>query len=276
MKCFLVLSAAVGFSVFSSAKAGDFQVQPWQPAYLGIETTRGSRETAEGPERMVAVRIDLHAEGIRFVATEGNGDEPLDTESETCTHFLKREKAQVAVNTAFFTPCCRYLGSEPVDLIGFAVSQGKKISVWNRSRPVVLAITRTNEVAFLRSEPKSIENLWFACAGMDLLRDGKPVHEQNDNRHPRTVAGVSRDGRHLLIAVIDGRQPQHSIGVSLHDAARWLVALGARDGINFDGGGSTVLVTDGGLTGATILNQPCTALPRVTGAHLGIFAAPLR
>ena len=62
----------------------------------------------------------------------------------------------------------------------------------------------------------------------------------------------------------------------------WLMVDGAHDFVTLEPGvtiprdGHVVAVFDGGLTGATILNQPCTALPRVTGAHLGIFAAPLR
>ena len=254
---------------------GDFRIDGWKPAFRGVEMTRGKRETAEGPEAIIAVRIDLRAEGIRFLATEDNGDAPLETDGENAAQFLKRNELQFAVNTAFFTPCCRYLGSEPLDLIGFAVSQGKKISSWSSAKPVAITISRDKKVGFVRSEPKKIDHLWFACAGMELLVDGKPATEPNDNRHPRTAAGVTKDGRHLILLVLDGRQPKHSIGASLHDTARWLLALGAHDGINLDGGGSTILVIEGGIGGARILNQPSAGLPRVNAAHLGVFAEAL-
>ncbi len=274
------LASITGFALilaFPSFGHSDdsFQIDGWKPAFRGVEMTRGKRETAEGPEAIIAVRIDLRAEGIRFLATEDNGDAPLETDGENAAQFLKRNDLQFAINTAFFTPCCRYFGSEPLDLIGFAVSQGKKISSWSSAKPVAITISRDKKVGFVRSEPKNLDDLWFACAGMELLVDGKPATEPNDNRHPRTAVGVTKDGRHLILLVIDGRQPKHSIGASLHDTARWLFALGAHDGINLDGGGSTILVIEGGIGGARILNQPSAGLPRVNAAHLGGFAEAL-
>ncbi len=57
-------------------------------------------------------------------------------------------------------------------------------------------------------------------------------------RNPRTLAGVTGDGRLLLVAV-DGRRPGYSVGASFVESARVLRALGAADGVNLDGGGST-------------------------------------
>lgn len=271
------LLAAALLLAYQSATAADedFQISAWEPLFRGVEMTRGTRTTSAGPEAVIGLRPDLQSEGLRFFATEDNGDAPLETDGETAGQFLKRHQLQLAINTAFFSPCCRYLGSEPLDLIGFAVSQGKQISSWSSAKPVAITISRDHQVALVRSEPEPIDSLWFACAGMELLHQGRPVTGQNDNRHPRTAAGVTRNGRHLILLIIDGRQPKHSIGASLHDTARWLIALGAHDGINLDGGGSTILVTEGGLGGAKILNRPSAGLPRVNDAHLGVFAKPL-
>jgi hypothetical protein len=68
--------------------------------------------------------------------------------------------------------------------------------------------------------------------------------------NPRTVAGVTASGE-LLLVTIDGRQPGWSAGVSLRDAARVMVALGARDALNLDGGGSTTMVV-----GGRVVNRP--------------------
>lgn len=59
-------------------------------------------------------------------------------------------------------------------------------------------------------------------------------------RNPRTLAGVTRAGRLLLVAV-DGRRPGFSVGASFEESAGVLRALGAADGVNLDGGGSTAL-----------------------------------
>jgi Phosphodiester glycosidase len=66
------------------------------------------------------------------------------------------------------------------------------------------------------------------------------------SRHPRTLAGVKSDGTVLLVTV-DGRQPGWSAGVTLPEAARMMRALGARNALNLDGGGSTGMVVLGEL-----------------------------
>jgi len=64
------------------------------------------------------------------------------------------------------------------------------------------------------------------------------------SRHPRTLGGVRPDGRVLLVT-IDGRRPGWSAGVTLPEAARVMRALGARDALNLDGGGSTTMTVRG-------------------------------
>ncbi len=72
-------------------------------------------------------------------------------------------------------------------------------------------------------------------------------------RNPRTLAGVRRDGR-LLLITIDGRAPGHSVGASFAESAAVLRALGARDGVNLDGGGSTAMTI-----GPTLVTRPSDA-----------------
>jgi hypothetical protein len=81
---------------------------------------------------------------------------------------------------------------------------------------------------------------WFADAANDFTR----------GRQPRTLAGWNPAGEKLLVTV-DGRQPETSVGMSLAEAADLLLALGATDGINLDGGGSTTFVS-----GGTVVNTP--------------------
>ncbi|SCL28485.1 Sporulation related domain-containing protein [Micromonospora pallida] len=67
-------------------------------------------------------------------------------------------------------------------------------------------------------------------------------------RNPRTAAGVTADGRIILLTV-DGRRPGHSVGLSLPEVAQVMRSLGAVDALNLDGGGSTAMVVDGVLQG---------------------------
>jgi exopolysaccharide biosynthesis protein len=80
-------------------------------------------------------------------------------------------------------------------------------------------------------------------------------------RHPRTAAGIARNGKRLILAVVDGRQAPYSDGMSLRELANLMLALGARDALNLDGGGSSTLVfADPALYGTRrIANKPSDA-----------------
>jgi hypothetical protein len=60
-----------------------------------------------------------------------------------------------------------------------------------------------------------------------------------DGRHPRSALALTDD--HLLAVVCDGRAPG-DVGLSMAELADVLVGLGARSGLNLDGGGSASLV----------------------------------
>lgn len=59
-------------------------------------------------------------------------------------------------------------------------------------------------------------------------------------RNPRTAAGIARGGRRLILVAVDGREYQNA-GMTLRELATLMLALGARDAINLDGGGSTTM-----------------------------------
>lgn len=60
-------------------------------------------------------------------------------------------------------------------------------------------------------------------------------------RHPRTAIGsYVKDGRpHLVLFVVDGRRPNHSVGMSLEELAQALKEIGCTQALNLDGGGSS-------------------------------------
>ena len=59
-------------------------------------------------------------------------------------------------------------------------------------------------------------------------------------RNPRTLAGITDQGK-LLLVTVDGRQPGWSVGASFVESARIMRSLGAVDAVNLDGGGSTTM-----------------------------------
>jgi len=63
-------------------------------------------------------------------------------------------------------------------------------------------------------------------------------------RHPRSAIGILADGTWILV-VVDGRQPGLSVGMTLKELAQFLKALGCREALNLDGGGSSAMVLQG-------------------------------
>jgi Phosphodiester glycosidase len=96
-------------------------------------------------------------------------------------------------------------------------------------------------------------------AGPLLVRDGRALHgdeeefsanaDQFDSditagRHPRAALGC--DGERLIALACDGRADDDA-GLTIEELADTMVALGARQALNLDGGGSTSLVSAGRL-----------------------------
>lgn len=57
---------------------------------------------------------------------------------------------------------------------------------------------------------------------------------------PRSVIGQTKNGE-MLLAVVDGRQPSYSVGITLGDLADILYQYGAYQSCNLDGGSSAVM-----------------------------------
>lgn len=96
--------------------------------------------------------------------------------------------------------------------------------------------------------PLPLGDLAAAIGGGPLiLRDGAWYDDPDgprggafDHRIPCSGAAIESDGTLLLIEV-DGRQAQRSVGLTRPEFAELMRALGARDGIALDGGGSSTL-----------------------------------
>lgn len=74
-----------------------------------------------------------------------------------------------------------------------------------------------------------------------VLQGGRVLTSDDGEMHPRTAVGIDRDKKQIIFLVVEGRQT-FSRGYTMEEIARKLKALGAEDGLNLDGGGSTTLV----------------------------------
>ena len=64
-------------------------------------------------------------------------------------------------------------------------------------------------------------------------------------RHPRTAVGFDPGNGLLWLVVVDGRQIPRSAGMSLPELTELFLALGVREALNLDGGGSSVMTVSG-------------------------------
>jgi exopolysaccharide biosynthesis protein len=74
-----------------------------------------------------------------------------------------------------------------------------------------------------------------------LLQNGNIVGSTDGAKNPRTSIGLINPTK-AIIVVVDGRQSTHSVGYTLPELSIALQALGVKDAINLDGGGSSVFI----------------------------------
>jgi hypothetical protein len=90
-----------------------------------------------------------------------------------------------------------------------------------------------------------------------LIREGTDqtfTYNWTVRSNPRSMIGVDGQGRMMLV-VVDGRQAGYSEGLGIAWTAELMKALGAREAMNLDGGGSSVMAT----AGSGVVNRPSDA-----------------
>ena len=93
------------------------------------------------------------------------------------------------------------------------------------------------------------------------------------NLNPRSAIGFDRAGTRAWLAVIDGRQPGVSMGMTLRQVGALMQALGATRALNLDGGGSSALALRDPQSGAvSVVNSPSDKTERPVGNALGVLS----
>lgn len=115
----------------------------------------------------------------------------------------------------------------------------------------------------------------FAVGGFPVLLGGAPLRGMDGvTSAVRTAAGIGAGGRRLLLLALDGGEGYRS-GLTVVEVAELLRDLGAVDGMNLDGGGSSTLVArTGGSAGVRVLNHPSGGVERAVPNGIGLFVAP--
>lgn len=237
-------------------------------SFEGIFAGESGRETRQS---ITWAAIDLRDPRVEIVVT------PHDQRGTTVREFARRQGTEVAVNANYydsaFAPC------------GLVAAAGRVWPAAYHHTPAghcadSVGFTRAGAARFFESYarlrgplPRGVVN---AVTGMPrVLRAGRVIPEAVLERpgyprnllasHPRTALGVTRDGRTLVLAVVDGRAPMRD-GMTAREAGRWLREIGVHDAVLLDGGGSSVLVT----RAHGIVSRPPSDGERTVGVHIGV------
>lgn len=212
--------------------------------------------------RIWALEIDLCASGVSARATRSN------ERQRTVSSFAGLVGAEAAVNGDFFS-FATYATS------GLAIGAGEPwadTSDGNGSGFIVFGNDRAElelPGTTVAAAPAWMNEL--VSGRRRLVDEGIPMgadgSELCDNRHPRTAAGLSKDGRTLYLVVVDGRTTI-SVGMTCPELGTLMAGLGAWSAVNLDGGGSTAMW----VSGEGVVNSPSDGGQRVVANHLGIHA----
>jgi hypothetical protein len=251
-----VLAGALVSLVASTAYAAD----TWTSPHPGV---RHLRRTTGTPWRIFALEIDLCHDGVALRATKSG------ERQRTVSSFADLVDADAAINGDFFS-------YEDYSTSGLAVGGGEP---WPDTQDTndsgFLAFGRGRAEVWAPNEALAEPAAWMrdVVSGKRPLVEDGVVYPQNQGdlcttRHPRTAAGLSKDGRTLILAVVDGRTTA-SVGMTCTELGALMKELGAHDASNLDGGGSSTMW----IRGDGVVNAPSDGAQRVVGNHLGLFAS---
>ena len=233
----------------------------WKPIADGVDYQR----FRSGSMDIHVARIDLTAD-LRVIAT------PESQRGLRVSEFAEKNHAIVAVNADYFDKHMR-----PIGLVAgpCGVWEGTK----DTTREGLVAIGDAR--AQIRPQKEVLEQ---PEAWMEAIVSGWPMIVKEcrsltakelpgsdgftRSPHPRTAAGISRDGATLYLVVADGRR-ERARGLTLAQLARFMVdELEVCAAMNLDGGGSSAMWIDD-----AIVNRPSEGFEHPVANHLAVVRA---
>ncbi len=209
----------------------------------------------EGPWAIHLLEIDLGRCELGLSVLRGATAPSAGSGLARVSEMVERAGPSVlaAINGDFFTPEGWPLGT---DISGGSVRRARARPAlawapggdpWIGSVEVEAGTVHVGRAVEVGAPPIELE----VIGGFpELLDDGGPPGDNRSvarssfatTRHPRTAIAFDTDARVMWMIVVDGRQGSYSSGMTLAELTEMLVALGADEAINMDGGGSSVMV----------------------------------
>lgn len=292
------LLLALAFALLVARGYAGTNLTAWVPIFKGVDYAVGTNSPGGSgfPERQAVfvVRVDLTDPDIQLFSSPRITNYVAgrrETAGYTVPDFLATNRLQVAINANEFDPPTYYLpAGTPMDIYGLSICQGTVVSAQERAADAASVMFTTNNqptIVHTNWPPASTAGVYTAVSGVySILYEGintgyrfRGSSEFIHELQPRTAIGISQDKRYLYLLVIDGRQPGYSDGAYDYETAAWLLLVGAYNGVNLDGGGSTVLAIQDSTGRPVALNHSSAVADsgrqRTVGSHFGLFAKPV-
>jgi len=269
-----------------SASPGDV-VPLWQPLSLDTDAVLFFAGRTYSPRiEFWAVRLDMAAEGVGIVVKGGaeggagsGADSGAGTFSSRVSTFVADNGLLAGINALPFNISTAEDGL-PIRNVGIVVSEGELVSAANPNFYALVWYYDGGTAIVAQSQIEYTGNIQNAVGGFHQILEAGELTERAATRrasHPRTAAGICQDGRFLYLLVIDGRR-RGSAGATEAQTAQILKRLGAHNGINFDGGGSSAMAARAPDDSVWVLNTPVhggvPGRERAVAGSLGVRLLP--
>jgi len=236
-------------STFESDLGAALRTATWQQEEVASGVSWRAAQLSslfDSPQSLCILQIDgpIKVGALRAVA-------PDPFARELTSRMASEHGAVAAVNGGFFD----MRNGTPLDLL----IQGGELRMQQGERhDAAFGIDAGGRVEIVRRAPGGWPGMTYARGAWPLLLAGGEVCKpngfgKNDRRHPRTAMGIvaNGSGEDIILVTIDGRTKQ-AAGMTLLELAQVMQALGCRDALNLDGGGSTTMW----LQGRGVVNHP--------------------
>lgn len=289
----MILSAAILWAISGVSQAQDVASPPpdsqWRlPSAIRYQSLR---RTTPRLLRIHVLRIDLTSDAIAFsvgIGKDPDGTGPVEALLTPPSELAAGNGMCAAINTNAWTmlpdPSTGknpgYVAGGRADIKGWVFAndgqrsnkEGGYWSCWMEQN----GRCRMGPLEEPRVEGAGVQKPKWAVSGFrGILKDGEVLVAPSEVLHPRSAVGLSADAKWMTWIVVDGRQPGYSLGVSEEELARLLKENGCTDGINLDGGGSSVLLLADRSRRLKPANQPSDyGRPRPVPVILGVTETP--
>lgn len=191
------------------------------------------------PLRAHFVKIDLSAPSLSIKTYPSK---PSDLKKGiTAASFAKKSQSFISVNTSPFKG--RFVS--PRTICGIHKTDGTLLSEETLQYSALAFCKTQNGIKgkVLQNQTKHETQDWEWCFGgfYTILKNKEIQKFKHTSFDSRTAAGLSEDGKTLILLCAEGEKSSESAGLSFPECAELLLRLGCVDALEMDGGRSTSL-----------------------------------